>query len=472
MLSIAILGRPNVGKSTLFNFLTRTRDAIVADESGVTRDRLYGEGKIGDRPFIVIDTGGIGADNNTMNSAGTETIIKQTEHQALLAAKEADCVLFLVDASAGLMPDDIILGNYLRQLRKEIYLVVNKTDGLNSDTACLDFYALGLGIPYPIAATHGRGVSSLIQNILDSAPQDEENFDENTSESAIRVAVIGRPNVGKSTLINRILKEDRLLVADMPGTTRDSIFIPFIRNQQHYTLIDTAGVRRRKNITESVEKFSVIKTLQAIESSQVCVFLMDASESVTDQDMHLISFIVDAGKALVLGINKWDELSGEEKIKVRLNLEHRLGFVDFAKTHFLSALRGTGVNSLFSSINQAYASATQVLSTPMLTRILESAVQAHEPPLSHGKRIKLRYAHPGGKNPPLIVIHGNQTTALPDGYCRYLINAFRVALKLYGTPIRLELKTGENPYAEKRNILTPRQIRKRKRLMKFYKKSK
>ncbi len=481
MLSIAILGRPNVGKSTLFNYLTRSRNAIVVDEPGVTRDRLYGEGKLGVRPYIVVDTGGIGSDNeiphNTLNEAGALAIINQTEHQALQAAAESDCILFLVDAHAGMMPDDAIMADYLRRLKKPIYLVVNKTDGLNSDTACLDFYQMGLGELYPISATHGRGVTQLINQILEThedpiASEDDSSPNaEHFLGSGIRVAIIGKPNVGKSTLVNRILKEDRVLVADLPGTTRDSIFIPFEKNDQKYTLIDTAGVRRRGKVTETVEKFSVIKTLQAIEHSQVCVFLIDANEGVTDQDLHLVGFIIDAGKALVIGVNKWDNLSGPEKNKVREDLERRLSFADFAAIHFLSALRGTGVNSLFSSINKSYASATQVLSTPVLTRILESAVEAHEPPMAHGRRIKLRYAHPGGQNPPLIVIHGNQTESLPETYRRYLMSTFRSALKLTGTPIRLELKSGENPYAGKVNLLTPRQERKRKRLMKFYKKS-
>lgn len=474
MLSIAILGRPNVGKSTLFNYLTRSRNAIVVDEPGVTRDRLYGEGKIGSKPYIVIDTGGIGSDDRPLNQGtDAEIILKHTEHQAFQAAAEADCLLFVVDAQAGLLPDDELMADYLRRLKKPIYLVVNKTDGLPTDTACIDFHQVGMGEPYAIAASYGRGVSSLIQKILDEYDESPDEEHETVSDvlgSGIRVAIIGRPNVGKSTLINRILNEERVLVADMPGTTRDSIFIPFEKNDQQYTLIDTAGVRRRGKVTETIEKFSVIKTLQAIENSQVCVFLLDAHEGVTEQDLHLIGFTIDAGKALVIGVNKWDDLSGLEKNKVRDDLDRRLSFADFATIHFLSALHGTGVNSLFSSIKKAYDSAVQPLSTPVLTRILESAVEAHEPPLSHGRRIKLRYAHPGGHNPPLIVIHGNQTASLPESYRRYLMTTFRKALKLSGTPIRLELKSSENPYAGKRNILTPRQERKRKRLMRFYKK--
>ncbi len=481
MLTIAIVGRPNVGKSTLFNRLTRSRQAIVADEPGVTRDRLYGEGKLGIEPgvepYIVIDTGGIGAEDNAHDrlDKASESIIEQTEQQARQAAEEADCLLFIVDAHAGLMPDDEAMAHYLRCLKKPVYLVVNKIDGLPSDTACTEFYAMGLGEPHPISASHGHGITTLITSIL-------ENVKDSNSEAfsldslpeelhpGIRVGIIGRPNVGKSTLVNRILDEERVLVADMPGTTRDSIFIPFEKHDQQYTLIDTAGVRRRGRITDTVEKFSVVKTLQAIEKSQVCVFLVDSIEGVTDQDLHLIRFIIDAGKALVIGINKWDGLGGVEKNKIRESIKWRLDFAYFASIHFLSALRGTGVNALFKSIRQAYESATKSLSTPILTRILEAAVEAHETPMINGRRIKLRYAHPGGHNPPLIVIHGNQTTKLPDSYRRYLINTFREALKLSGTPIRLELKNSENPHAGKKNLLTPRQERKRKRLMKFYKK--
>ncbi len=473
---IAILGRPNVGKSTLFNRLTRTRQAIVADEPGVTRDRLYGEGKLGvelgSSPYIVIDTGGIGSDDNALQITGGDDIIKQTEYQARQAAEEADCLLFLVDAHAGLMPDDEAMAHYLRCLKKTVYLVVNKIDGLPENTACADFYAMGLGEPYPISSAHGHGITSLITHILQNTPALEEEFLPPEIENSIRVAFIGRPNVGKSTLINRILNEERVLVADMPGTTRDSIFIPFEKQDQHYTLIDTAGVRRRGKITEAVEKFSVIKTLQAIEKTQICVFLVDATEGLTDQDLHLIRFIIDAGKALVIGVNKWDGLSGVDKNKIREDLKWRLEFASFASLHFLSALRGTGVNALFKSIRQAYESATKTLSTPLLTRILESAVESHEPPMINGRRIKLRYAHPGGHNPPLIVIHGNQTTRLTDSYRRYLINTFRQALGLTGTPIRLELRNSENPHAGKKNLLTPRQERKRKRLMTFYKKNK
>jgi len=466
--TIAIIGRPNVGKSTLFNVLTRTRDAIVVDEPGVTRDRQYGQGKLGDKPYIVIDTGGI-----LEKTRKEEEHQWHMEHQAWQAAKEADCLLFLVDARSGLLPGDELMCEQLRRLHKPVYLVVNKTDGLAPDLACADFHKLGLGNPYPIAASHGRGVLSLIEMVLETFPQAAEMAAVDAALfPGIRVAIVGRPNVGKSTLVNRFLNEERVVVADCPGTTRDSIFIPFEKGGKQYTLIDTAGVRRRGRIKETVEKFSVIKTLQTIEVAQVCIMLIDAIEGITDQDLHLMGFIIDAGKALVIGVNKWDRLTGKEKTKVRDNLERRLSFADFASIHYFSALRGTGVNALFGSVNKAYASATKSLSTPVLTRILEEAVRAHEPPLVGGRRVKLRYAHAGGHNPPVIVIHGNQTEVLPESYRRYLINTFRIALKLSGTPIRIELKTGDNPFEGKRNRLTPRQQYKRKRLMKFVKSKK
>jgi len=480
---IAILGRPNVGKSTLFNALTRSRQAIVADEPGITRDRLYGEGKVGPYSFIVIDTGGVGAENSLADA--TLDVMQQTEAQAFQAAKDADAILLMVDAQSGRLPDDDKMVEQLRRLKKKVYLVVNKVDGIREDTACLDFYEMGIGEPYPIAASHGRGLTGLMDNVFRDIPQkvrrdnaDNTDVIENIvlNDAAIRVAIIGRPNVGKSTFVNSILHEERVLVADLPGTTRDSIFIPFERGGKHYTLIDTAGVRRKSRVSEGVEKFSVIKTLQAIEYSQVCVFMIDAQEGVTEQDLHLLDFIVDAGKALVVGVNKWDgelkALTVAEKNRVKDTLTRRLGFVDFAPMHFLSALKGTGIRTLFASVQKVYHSATKTLSTPELTRILQDAVKAHEPPPINGRRIKLRYAHPGGHNPPVIVIHGNQVERLPDSYQRYLMSTFRSVLRLSGTPIRLELKSSENPFAGRVNLLTPRQERKKKRLMTFYAKQK
>ena len=432
---VALVGRPNVGKSTLFNRLTRTRDALVADFPGLTRDRKYGRAEIEGREFICIDTGGIDGTED-----GVETRMAE---QSLLAIEEADVVLFMVDARAGLMPADEAIAKHLRSREKPTFLVANKTDGLDPDQAVVDFYSLGLGEIYPIAASHGRGVLSLLEHVLlpwmeDLAPQEEVDEDaeywaqfeaeENGEEEEeddfdpqslpIKLAIVGRPNVGKSTLTNRILGEERVVVYDMPGTTRDSIYIPMERDGREYVLIDTAGVRKRGKITDAVEKFSVIKTLQAIEDA------------------------------------------------------NRLGFIDFARVHFISALHGSGVGNLFESVREAYDSSTRRVGTSMLTRIMTMAVEDHQPPLVRGRRVKLKYAHAGGYNPPIVVIHGNQVKDLPDSYKRYLMNYFRKSLDVMGSPIRIQFKEGENPYANKRNTLTPTQMRKRKRLMKHIKKNK
>lgn len=436
---IVIVGRPNVGKSTLFNCLTRTRDALVADEPGVTRDRLYGQGKVGDKPYLIVDTGGYAT-----KSAGIETLmIKQTKQ----AIGEADHILFLVDARAGLTATDEAIAQLLRESNKVVTLVVNKTEGLESNTARAEFFALGLGEPQTIASAHNRGIEALMTHVLQSLPAENISSDEDEKQTGIRIAVVGRPNVGKSTLINRILGEERVVVYDQPGTTRDSIAVPFTRRDQEYVLIDTAGVRRRRQVQEAIEKFSVIKTLQAIESAQVVIMVIDAQETVTEQDMHLLDFILDAGKCLVIAVNKWDGLSMEQRDKVRRDLERRLAFVDFAEIKFISALHGTGVGELFPLINAAYRSAKQEMSTPELTRILEHAVNTHQPPMVHGRRIKLRYAHAGGHNPPLIVIHGKQTKSLPESYRRYLEGIYRKTLGLVGTPVRIVFKDAENPYA-------------------------
>lgn len=456
---IALVGRPNVGKSTLFNRLTKTRDAIVADFPGLTRDRQYGEGRLGDRPYIVIDTGGIGEEEALVDNLMTE--------QSRLAITEADHVFFLVDGRAGITGADEVIANQLRQLGKAITIVVNKTDGVDQTIALADFYTLGFGEPYAIAASQGRGVKALIDAHLDTFVETEIVAPE---ERGIQIAIVGRPNVGKSTLVNRMLGEERVVVCDLPGTTRDSIFVPLERHGQRYTLVDTAGVRRRSKVDETVEKFSVIKTLQSIEQSHVAIMLFDGSEDITDQDLHLLSFIIDSGKALVMAVNKWDGLSTEQREHVKVSLSRRLQFADFAKLHFISAKHGTGVGDLYKSIQQAYQSAMKNLATGELNTILQHAIAQHQPPLVRGRRIKLRYAHSGGHNPPIIVIHGNQTDALPQAYQRYLINTFREALKLVGTPIRLQMKSGENPYAGKRNKLTLSQQRKRKRMFAFQKK--
>jgi GTP-binding protein len=457
---IALVGRPNVGKSTLFNRLTRRRDALVANFSGLTRDRKYGEAEFENRRFICIDTGGLSGDE--------EGIDGEMAQQSLLAIEEADIILFLVDCRAGLMPADQAIANHLRSSNKTIYIVANKVDGHDPDVVIAPFYELGLGDIQATTATHGRGVSRLMQTVVDSFPEPEPepvpSYDEELGEEAeqkeagdvdtratqgIKIAVVGRPNVGKSTLVNRLLGEDRVIVYDMPGTTRDSIYINYERHDKPYTIIDTAGIRRRKNVKETVEKFSIVKTLQAIEDANVVVLLLDASEGIVDQDLHLMGHVIDSGRALVVALNKWDGLEAEFKQYIKSELERRLRFVDFADTHFISALHGTGVGHLYASIEKAYASATDRFSTNHLTNILQMAVREHQPPVVRGHRIKLRYAHAGGHNPPIIVIHGNQTSDIPGHYLRYLEKTYRRALDLHGTPIRLQFKTADNPFGNK-----------------------
>ena len=455
---IALVGRPNVGKSTLFNRLTRSRDALVADLPGLTRDRKYGEGRQDDQAYIVIDTGGI-----TGEETGIDHAMAQ---QSLMAIEEADIIFFIVDGRAGLNPADEMIADHLRRSGKQHYLVVNKTDGIDPDTAMADFHGLGIGMPIPIAASHGRGVLSLMEEVLAPyvLPLEEIEAQERArNDGSIRIAVIGRPNVGKSTLVNRMLGEDRVVVFDQAGTTRDSIYIPYERDEQKYTLIDTAGVRRRKHITEVVEKFSIVKALQAIRDANVVVMVIDAREGVTEQDLHLLGFVIDAGRAMVIALNKWDGMTSEQKDKVREQIRRRLEFATFARMHFISALHGTAVGDLYGSVHEAYDAAMAKWSTNKLTRLLEDIVADHQPPSVNNHRIKLRYAHQGGSNPPIIVVHGNQTDALPNSYKRYLENRFIKVLKIRGTPIRFEFRTGSNPFAGKRNILTARQKLKKQR---------
>ena len=461
---IALVGRPNVGKSTLFNQLTRSRDALVANFPGLTRDRKYGESKIGSRPFVVIDTGGIGG--------GEDGIDSQMAGQSLTAIEEADAVLFMVDAREGLNATDEALARHLRQRNKAFYLVVNKIDGIDEDVAVGEFYALGVDSLYAIAASHGRGVKTMIEQVLQTFEESAPPQEETAYPDSTRVAVVGRPNVGKSTLVNRLLGEDRVVVFDQPGTTRDSIYIDYERGDRQYTLIDTAGVRRRKNVRQTVEKFSIVKTLKAIDDAHVVVLVMDAHEGIVDQDMHLLGHCIDAGRALVLAINKWDGIEPDQRDWIKSELGRRLKFADYADIHFISALHGTGVGHLYKSIDAAYAAATRKLGTNALNRILEGAVYDHPPPMINGRRIKLRYAHAGGQNPPLIVIHGNQTGKVPSSYQRYLEKVFRRELDLAGTPVRVEFRTGDNPYAEKRNKLTQRQVQRKRRLMAHVKKNK
>lgn len=460
---VALVGRPNVGKSTLFNYLTRTRDALVADYPGLTRDRQYGRVKRGERDFFVVDTGGI-----------VETdlgIDEQAMRQVRYALEEADLVLFLVDARDGLNVGDEAIAANLRRTGKPVLLVVNKIDRADLALAAGEFHAIGLGEPHAISASHAQGIDTLLEVVDARLPKPEEGEAESEAEAeGIRIAVVGRPNVGKSTLVNRMLGEERVVVFDQPGTTRDSIHIPFERHGKRYTLIDTAGIRRRGRVAETIEKFSVIKALQAIEGAHVAIYLIDAREGVTDQDANLLGMVLELGRALIIGFNKWDGMTPDQKDEVRRLIDLKLPFVDFAEKHFISALHGTGVGNLFDTVRQVYASAMLDMSASKLTRLLQDALTAHQPPLARGRRIKLKYAHQGGTNPPTIVIHGNMTDDIPGSYKRYLTNAFRDALDLQGTPIRLEFKSGDNPFKGRRNELTERQIRKRRRLIRHVKK--
>jgi len=457
---VVLVGRPNVGKSTLFNQLTRSRAALVADQPGLTRDRQYGIGKVGSREYVVVDTGGLSGDR-----AGIAGLLAQ---QARVAIDEADHILFLLDARDGLAPEDLGIAELLRPLGKPVTPVVNKIDGVNPDVATADFHALGLGEPVAISAAHGRGVHSLIDGVLERFPATEGEAPESLADGLL-VAVVGRPNVGKSTLVNRLLGAERVLAFDQPGTTRDSIFIPFEREGRAFTLIDTAGVRRRGRVHEAIEKFSVIKTLQAIESANVVFLVVDAQQGIGEQDATLAGHILESGRALVVVINKWDGIPHERREQVRSDIARKLPFLEFAPRRFVSALHGSGVGHLLAAAVEVYESAARKLSTPELTRILMEAVAEHAPPAVDGRRIKLRYAHQGGQNPPIIVIHGNQTGDLPQAYKRYLTNRFRQVLDLRGTPVRLEFRTGQNPFEGRRNVLTERQRRKRKRLLEHVK---
>jgi GTP-binding protein len=464
---IALIGRPNVGKSTLFNRLTRSRDAIVADYPGLTRDRQYGFGKLGPVPYIVIDTGGVAG-----GEAGVEEMMVE---QTVRALKEADIAIVLVDGREGVTGADQHVASLVRKHAPKTWLAVNKAEGRDSDIVSSEFHSLGLGDPVAISAAHGERIGALMDAVLaDYERQDDVpgngDADENDGDQALRIAIVGRPNVGKSTLANRLLGEDRMVVFDQPGTTRDSVAVPFERNDRQYLLIDTAGIRRKSKVHAAVEKFSIVKALQAIERAQVVIAVIDAQEGVTEQDVSLLGLIMERGRALVVVSNKWDGLEAEQRKHVRDELERRLPFLDFAERMTISALHGTAVGDLLPAVMRAYRAATRDMSTTELTRELEAAVTAHPPPIARGRRIKLRYAHQGGRNPPVIVIHGNQTEHLPDAYRRYLVNRFRKAFKLKGTPVRLAFKSGNNPFKGRRNTLTPRQEQKRKRLMKHVKK--
>lgn len=459
---LALIGRPNVGKSTLFNRLTRSRDALVADYPGLTRDRQYGFGKLGPIPYLVIDTGGV--------AGGEEGIHELMVEQTVVALEEADVAIIMVDGRSGLTAADEHVAELARKHASKTFLAVNKSEGLDSAIAAGEFHGLGMGEPLPVSATHGDHINALMDRVLaDFEVADAEESEGDEDDRELRIAVVGRPNVGKSTLINRLIGEDRLVVFDQPGTTRDSVSVPFERNDRKYELIDTAGIRRRAKVSEAIEKFSIVKALQAIERAQVVVAVLDAHEGVTEQDVSLLGLILERGRALVVVTNKWDGLSAAERKHVRDELDRRLPFLDFAERMTISALHGTAVGDLLPAVERAFRAATRDLSTKDLTRELENAVTAHPPPLVRGRRIRLRYAHQGGRNPPVIVIHGNQTERVPEAYRRYLINRFRKVFKLKGTPVRLTLKTSKNPFKGRRNKLTPRQEQKRKRLMKHAK---
>lgn len=424
---IALIGRPNVGKSTLFNQITKSRDALVADFAGLTRDRKYGDATYQNKSFIVVDTGGIGESEGGIDNYMAE--------QSKTAINEADIIIFVVDARAGLLASDEQIARELRTLGKKIYLVANKVDGVHAEAALVEFYKLGMGEPLQVAASHGRGVQQMLEDVLQDIPEDE-NPEEHDKDTGLRLAIIGRPNVGKSTLVNRLLGEDRVVAFDQPGTTRDSIYIPFEREGRKYTLIDTAGVRRKGKVDEMIEKFSIVKTLQAMKDAHVVVVVVDAREGIVEQDLHLIGYALEAGRAMVIAINKWDNMSEYDRKQCKLDVERRFDFIPWARIHLISALHGTGVGELYPSIHRAYESANLKVSPAKLTQILNDATDQHQPPTVQGRRIKMRYAHMGGQNPPTIVIHGNKVDKTPADYRRYLENVFRKVYKLEGTPVK------------------------------------
>ena len=459
---VALVGRPNVGKSTLFNVLTRSRDAIVANLPGLTRDRHYGVCHLGARAFVVVDTGGLGEEQ--------EGIAGSAARQSGQAIAEADLVLFMVDAREGVLPHDRVILDTLRRLGKAFLLVVNKIDGVDEYAALAEFAALGVADPLTVSSAHGRGVDMVLERVLERLPAGGAEDAQEAADEGIRVAIVGRPNVGKSTLVNRLLGEDRIVVSDIAGTTRDSIRVRLDRDGKRYMLIDTAGVRRRARVEEAVEKFSVIKALQSIAAANVAVLLLDAKEGVSEQDATLIGHVLAEYRALVIAVNKWDGLSQYERDQCMSSLSRKLDFVAFAKPVFISALHGSGMAELMRAIDRAHASATRQLTSSELTRALEQAYAAHQPPLVRGHAPKLRYAHPGGSNPPTIVIHGSRTSHIADSYRRYLENFFRKRFRLEGTPIRIEFRDSENPYAGRRNVPSERQVKKRRRVMRHSRK--
>jgi GTP-binding protein len=455
--AIALVGRPNVGKSTLFNQLTQTRDALVADFPGLTRDRRYGYAEFDSKAFLVVDTGGLEDDTSELGRLAG----RQTE----LAIAETDAIVFVVDYRDGLTAADERIAMSLRTADKPVILAVNKSEGVSAEIAVAEFHRLGLGVPVSIAALHGRGIDTLAELALAQLPVETVPAPAPSEDDVPAVAVVGRPNVGKSTLINRLIGAERMVTSAEPGTTRDSVRVPCERAGEKYVLIDTAGIRRRAKVSETVEKFSVVQSLRAIEEAGVVILLLDAQEGLTDQDLHLLGTVLERGKALTIGVNKWDHLSPELRRKIEEQIERRLQFASFARVSYISALHGSGIDGLLGAALAAYKAAGRAFATPRLNEILERAVTAHAPPIVAGRRLRLRYAHQGGRYPPIIVIHGGRAERIPDHYRRYLTNAFRQALKLEGTPLRLEFRGTENPFAGRRNVLTPRQIKRRQRVV-------
>jgi GTP-binding protein len=457
---VALVGRPNVGKSTLFNALTGQRDAIVADFEGLTRDRRYGTVSTEKGALLLVDTGGLCTDADPIQAL--------TAGQARAAINESHVVVFMVDGRQGLTPEDLHIAAELRTIGKPVVLAVNKTDGLDETLASAEFHELGFGEPVPIAAAHRRGTKRLLAGVDDAIR--EEDIPLETSVAGlvgVRVAIVGRPNVGKSTLVNRLLGEERVIAFDQPGTTRDTVLVGWEHDGQNYVLMDTAGVRRRSKVSEAVEKFSIIKALQAIEQCDVVVVMVDATEGVVDQDSTILGYVLESGRALVVAVNKWDGLSPEDRIRVREGLDRKLRFVTYAERIMISALHGSGLGELIDGVNQAYESAFAEFGSSRLTHILTKAVESHQPPMVRGRTARMRYAHLGGHNPVRIVIHGSRTNTIPEAYRRYLANTFRKELGLTGTPLRLDLRSGDNPFKDRKNVLTARQLQKRRRLKKF-----
>lgn len=456
---VALVGRPNVGKSTLFNVLTRTRDALVADMPGVTRDRHYGICRLAAMPFMLVDTGGLVEDPEGLDS--------HTVQQAELAIAEADVVLFTVDAREGLLPGDRAILESLRRGARTTLLVINKTDGLDEHAVLAEFAALGMANAIPVAAAHGRGTTALLAALepLLAGLGPAEGEPAPGEDAGIRVAIVGRPNAGKSTLVNRLLGEQRVITSEVAGTTRDSIRVPLEREGRRYTLIDTAGIRRRARVDTALEKFSVIKALQAMEAAEVTVLVLDAREGVADQDAVLLGHVLESGRALVIAVNKWDDLDRYQREQCVASLSRKLDFVPWARQVFISALHGSGLGELMKAVNRAHASANHEFGSSELTRALETAVQAYQPPLVRGHAPRLKFAHPGGTNPPTIIIHGSRTKHLADNYRRYLENFFRKRYRLEGTPVRIGFRDGDNPFSGRRNVLTEGQQRRRSRII-------